>query len=647
MAVNVSNEYKEIIYSQDDRNDIKISFNGVELEDAGYYVEKVSCKSRILPDDGNNRFSLDNFISKEIEIILHNVPLENIVDQVEIEIGTLVNNTYEYVPLGVFNIQDTPTTNNNKTTLKLRDNRVKFDFGYNAKPLMDSNNGKATYKQMLNDICNLAGIVNDIESFDNEDYETGYIDNTIQANVYVSYLLEQAGLMPIITREGHLNAVDLNESTVWRIPLSIVSNNYEIENSYSIKRIVYESGVIKFETSNDETLSTLFINSANPFIINQEQVDNILEKFEDFAIDSVRMSEGILGNPAIDPYDIIEVYNDYELEEPVVFRTLANCDYSFNGKHKQTFTTIIGTEERTENVTLKSPEAEKKYAKTEIDNINASIKLQAERTTQVQDNLNNLQNDINENYYTKSVIEQMIIDAENGVTNTFSEAGGNNILRNTDFSSREVLNLGQTYEYWYGNAIRNANTSASNGYSIILQNNALYQEQNTSNGTYTLSFMYRKLNPLATVKVIINGAEYELTETTYSLFQTGINNINPILINTNTIRVEFQSDLVNSCEIYDIMLNIGTIKLAYSQNANEVRTDTVNISRGITITSSASEVKFTANNDGIRTKTLQGQDITTFTDTGMTTKEAVIENQAKIVGILRQKVGDQVWDSLI
>lgn len=90
MAYNVSNQYKTIIYSQDDDNDIKIFFNEVELVDAGYYVEKVSCNSRILPDDGGKRFSLDNFISKDIEIILHNVNIETIQDQVEIQIGTMV-----------------------------------------------------------------------------------------------------------------------------------------------------------------------------------------------------------------------------------------------------------------------------------------------------------------------------------------------------------------------------------------------------------------------------------------------------------------------------------------------------------------------------------------------------------------------------
>lgn len=692
MAYSVSNGYKQVIYSQEDVNDIKVWFNDTELENAGYYVESVTCTSRVLPNDASKRFSLDNFISKEVTMILHNVNLENIVDQVEISIGTMVNNSYEYVPLGIFNIQETPENNNNTITLKLRDNRVKFDFGYSAKYLIDTQyevttdtnyladkeyysysddtytllvvgtdynvgdaisgtvyqkKGTVTYLQILQDICQQAGVVCDVASFDGDDLTTGLYDNSITGTQYVSYIAEQGGYIPVITREGHLNFVDINDSDTWRIPLSILSDNYQTQDPYTVERVVYESGVIKYETSDDETLSTLYINSANPYIVSQDQLDDILDKFEDFSIDSVKLSTAILGNPAIDPWDYIEVYDDSGQEEPTIFKTLANSDYTFNGSNRQLFVTEIGKEERTENVTLDYEESYKKTIKAQFDNVNAQLIMQAESADTIREEIQDLEGSINDNFYTKSTVDSLILNAENGVTNTFSEAGGNNILRNTNFSAREVLEQGQYYEYWYGNTERHTNTNAVNGYSIQLLDNTLYQEQNVINGIYTLSFNYKLLNPLATCIVKINNVPYSLTETDDTLFQTGVDGIDPINITSNTIKIEFISDTDNACEIYDIMLNIGTIKLAYSQNANETITDTVNISKGITITSSTSEIKFTANNDGIRTKTLQGQDITTFTDKGMTTKEAIIENQAQIVGILRQRVGDQVWDSLI
>ena len=96
-------------------------------------------------------------------------------------------------------------------------------------------------------------------------------------------------------------------------------------------------------------------------------------------------------------------------------------------------------------------------------------------------------------------------------------------------------------------------------------------------------------------------------------------------------------------KIYDLMCNKGTVKLAYSQNENETTTDTVNISKGITITSTNTETIFKANADGVRLYTLSGQIKTRFTDKGMTTKEAIVEDEAQIVGTLWQEVGDQTW----
>ena len=434
MAFNVSNDYKRIIYSQDDDNDIKIWFNNVELANAGYLTEKLEGTFRVLANDGKKRFSLDNFVAKELTLTIHDVNLNAIQDQVKISIGTLVNNQYEYVPIGVFNIQDIPTTNNGTTTIKLRDNRVKFEFNYDAFPLInnqyrlttDTNylqgksyytynsqdeiyellvdgvdyeigdaisgnvyeeKGTVTYKQILDDICQKAGVVNKVTTFDGDAIETSFFDNSIKGNIYVTFIAEQGGYVPIIDREGALDFVDLNNAYVWRIPLSIMSDNYQIGTSYSVQRVVYESGIIKYETSSDETLNTLYLDASNPFIISQAQINNILTKFANFEIDSVSFTNAILGNPAIDPYDIIEVYDDEDVNEAVIFRTLANHTYTFNGKHRQLFDTQIDKEARKENVTKNSDIAFKRWAKTTIDGVEAQVQITAQEITNVSSNI--------------------------------------------------------------------------------------------------------------------------------------------------------------------------------------------------------------------------------------------------------------------
>ena len=91
------------------------------------------------------------------------------------------------------------------------------------------------------------------------------------------------------------------------------------------------------------------------------------------------------------------------------------------------------------------------------------------------------------------------------------------------------------------------------------------------------------------------------------------------------------------------MCNKGTVKLAYSQNENETTTETVNISKGITITSTNMETIFKANANGIRILTLQNATIAYFTDKGLSTKEIIVEDEAQICRTSIQNVGDQTW----
>lgn len=263
MAFKTSEKYKSVIYSGDCRHKLKLLFNGVELEDADVYCESLKVTSRILPN-GSTRFSLDNFIAKEAELILHDIDTTKIQSPVNISIGTLVDGTYEYVPIGLFVVQDLPTTDKNKTTIKLRDYAVKFDFGYNAKDIIDENGGSVTKLQILKDICNKAGVETDITKFYGSNSKIGIYDNTITGRTYISYLAEQAGAIATIDRSGKLIFVQLKGLETVEIPLNIVEK-YEDGEKYEISRVVYEDAIRKFEYG-DESKDTLFINTANPYI---------------------------------------------------------------------------------------------------------------------------------------------------------------------------------------------------------------------------------------------------------------------------------------------------------------------------------------------------------------------------------------------
>ena len=265
-------------------------------------------------------------------------------------------------------------------------------------------------------------------------------------------------------------------------------------------------------------------------------------------------------------------------------------------------------------------------------------------------------------------INKMVATA-NGTTATLQTVGGNNILRNTGlwfeetkdensytFPNSELYPSNKTfagavalYEYWTGYAKKTTNDNAINNTSIILQKGSFIQEHDVPNGMYCVSFTYRKINPLATASVLINDTEYMLNETVWTNFYTGKKDstgnyiTQPINVTSKHIKIEFRCSIDGAIELYDLMCNIGESKFVYSQHPNETTTDTVNISKGITITSTNMETIFKANANGIRILTLSGNVVAYFTDKGLSTKELIVENEAQIVKTLWQEVDDQTW----
>jgi len=303
-----------------------------------------------------------------------------------------------------------------------------------------------------------------------------------------------------------------------------------------------------------------------------------------------------------------------------------------------------------------------KRAEVIADQNTAQVKIITNKTSQLEDTMNN-------NFYSKSTMDQIIVNTETGVTNTFSEAGGNNIFRNTGLwfeadksqtrylypnnilypSDETYLIADASYEYWTGYAKRGSNDKAVNKNSILLQNGIFSQEQDVPNGLYSVSFYYQKLNQFASASVKINGKQYNLDSIEVKQFYTGEkdNNgeyiIEPLEVTSRHLKIDFFCNVDNGLEIYDLMVNKGSVKLAYSQNENEVTTDTVNISKGITITSSNMETKFKADADGIRITKLNNETVSYFTEKGLETKEAIVEDEANICKTMIIEVGDQTW----
>ena len=284
-----------------------------------------------------------------------------------------------------------------------------------------------------------------------------------------------------------------------------------------------------------------------------------------------------------------------------------------------------------------------------VDKANGEIISLTEKTEDISSNLK-------DNYYTSTQVNTVVQNATKGWTNTYTSAGGNNRIRNSGLYFED--NTG--FEYWEGNCEKIVYDMAISQTALKLQTGNFKQTINgLPRGEYTVSFEYEILNTLGVTKAIITSSnvakEFNLKTYVSSKYEED-NDGNVIsqplkafdetfTVNENgTLIVEFETDVPDACIVYDLICNAGLYALVWTQHPNEIVTDTVNISKGITITSSADEdVTFKANYDGIRIEDSDGNRTTQFTNRGMETEEGTIRGNANITQLKFIRVENQTW----
>ena len=659
MAYNVSNEFREKVYSGESLYDCILT-----IENESVPVNQISSIKISSPiiDTSSPAFYIGTFISQSITIKFKNLDGLSIQsgNHVHLEIGQYVNEAYEYVPIGEFLIDD--LAENYQTTCEITclDYATKFKPNINYSPAFVD--GKITIDNLLQYICNYFDVELGTYPEINGDVEIGTYDSSVSGKQYISYIAEIKGSNAKMGRDGKLYLVPLKNEPATVIN-ALHSKSWNLGEKYEISQVVYQDAIRNF-TFGEDTENTLFIRTDNMFITEASMIENIFNSVNGFVSYSVKCEN--YGDVSLDSWDTIRyTLGEDEHGDTIYYDVLNNNDIVYEMTVMSTVDSQIPTKQQeiTTNILGQDDPTKLKIMRTDINKVTGDITLLTQTTTEIKD-------DINQNYYNITQTNQLIQNAETGVTNTFSEAGGNNILRNTGlwfkddsvksltfpslttFPSTETFTGAQSaYEFWIGMLKKGTNDNAVGYNSILLQQGTVYQEQFVPNGSYSLSFYYKKLIPRCTASVIINDVEYPLTATEdYELFSTGKQNdetgeyiTQPIVVTTNNIRVTFKCDINNGVELYDLMCNKGMVKLAYSQNQNETTTDTVNISKGITITSSYMETIFKANANGIRILTLQNATIAYFTDKGLSTKELVVQDKAQICGTLVQDVGGQTW----
>ena len=542
------------------------------------------------------------------------------------------------------------------------DNGLKFAIPYASG--LDYESNEVTLFDVLEECCQNCGVELVNESITNGDFivENNQFLNDETYGDVICAVTQTSGDFATITNEGKLQLLlytDTNE---------IIEDYVELEDKRDTHPITcLRIGTSQVEGQGAEIKDDELIEEygENWLVINDNPFTYTLEKREQIKTAIFNKVKGFGYSAFTSKYS----FKPYlTLGDKIQFR---------NKSGELVNSIILRIETKFDDITLSAPSIINatieyqnpntaydiaKRAEVIADQNTAQVTIITNKTSQLEDNMNN-------NYYQKDAINQIIVNTETGVTNTFSEAGGNNIFRNTGLwfeadksqtrylypnntlypSDETYLIADASYEYWTGYAKRSYNDNAVNKNSILLQNGIFSQEQDVPNGLYSVSFYYQKLNQFASASVKINGKQYNLDSIEVKQFYTGEkdNNgeyiIEPLEITSRHLKIDFFCNVDNGLEIYDLMVNKGSVKLAYSQNENEVTTDTVNISKGITITSSNMETKFKANADGIRVTKLNDDVVSYFTDKGLNTKEAIVEDEANICKTMIIEVGDQTW----
>ena len=720
MAQIVSDTFREVIYSGEADNIAFLTIGNNEIDISN--IESIKISDPII-DTSSQNFSLGSFIGKKIEISLKNAEKIDLSQEIYLEIGTKINNEYEMIPIGYFYAETTPEDYYQNANIVALDGSTKFKTNvdiskfFNAYYILtddteinsdtiyytyDEISGeynevenpvledigtyyekkidRSTAEDLLKSLCNYFLGENKLGTYPqiNRDKYIMVYDNTLSGKQYISYIAEIMGGNAKITRDGKLSIQPLKQEPVVNIDAT-KGKSWKLGDKYEIKKITFFDAIRRYDAGND-TGNVMYIRQDNPFIQGedeyvQEIINNIYNEIKDTIIYNIDAEN--YGDYSLDSWDYIR----YNLDDNS-YVTLNNTELIYQMNISSKVSVNIPSKQVEETTNIVGGTENQKYfrLKSLIDQENQQIEILASKSDTIEDKLGDT--------YNKGEIEQLIIDASNGLTNKFTRTGGNNKWFNTGLYFQKD---DKTYTYWTGNVDKENEEKSASRTRMVLKSGELSQSITIPNGTYTNSFKYKKLINTAICTVTINnrtielggnsndenyiqvinyGNEYIKTSDTtldpnksYYEYNEDINeyilvaqpivdNIDnyyelvssmPINIETESIEIKFNCNIDGGYAIIELMLNEGESPSVYSQNSNELITDTVTISDGIETQSTATNTISRQDSDGFRVLTKDDKKVTLkATDKGIET-ENVKANSGSIATVIISKIGNQTW----
>ena len=537
-----------------------------------------------------------------------------------------------------------------KTSFVGYDYMSKFDVTY-----VDDGVYPIKLYDKLNNLCKQVGIKLGIKEIVNGDYEilgNPFTNNetckTVLSNIaqlacgfakigrdnklYIITLSNKENINEVLDANCYMD--DFSKNDIWGEVNSLIIRLSQVEG---------ENTTIQDEDSIQKNGLTEITISDNYFLKDSTEREKVIQNIWE-SIKGLRylpFSTTYYGFPYLDVGDMIKVF---DIKDNEYTSYVFNHEFTYNGSFAGTLETKALTKTQTALKNTNNIKTKFRNVEYKVNKIDGKITSIIEQQTDTENKITQAQQDIDgftQKVYTKDEVTEKVNELKHTIDNiTFQQqtkGGGNIFFYAKEYWKGSTDNSEATLEE-YTNTLIQQNNISDEGY--LINNGVSIQSQVVKNGSYAISFNYYKLKADATGYIKVNDTEYKLDG------NAGVWNEKTIIVEvtTNNIKIEIGSDTVASYYIADLMVATGTEKSVWTQNANETRTDTVEIGKGIQVNSSTKNTYTRIDADGNRTfNSSTNERVAEMTDKGVYTKQLEVKEQAKINLLLMQQVGNQIW----
>lgn len=600
---------------------IEIYFDGV-LIDSDYYA-KITNDFKLFDE----KFMLGTTTSNTFVI---EVP-SNIVTSIPLNVNIkLDGKDYANLIVDKFEI-----INDTMLSLTLTDKMTLFNVPYDASSIVP-----CSLATILQHICTSFGVELGTQDFINSDIIVNYYDSTVNARDYIGYIAELNGGYAVIGQDGKLYLKKFDS-----LPVDVdidTCEDFRIHEHHIVERVVFDNGLLKYETSQDTTLETIYLDPNNVYITSQEIFDNIANEilgfeFYSFETGNCEINPSLLAGDLINFTDGINNYisiAQYSLD--FNGRWIGGYSLNVNSKQQQE-TQQIGLDTQIKNIKVRLDRDENELdivVQNAMNNSSdiANLNIKADS---IQSSVSNIENEVDENY---NEITQTIDNLMVSIQNT----GGSNLIANSVMFALDSYGSPTSWNV-EGDGTLNIQSSSEaisnggiSGHVFILNNKKVRQRVNVKadnndipddqKSYYTLNCKIKKSAVgTAYIKVFNDNEEYLISlEPGQDIFYSDYE-ISGILPTMNYYDVEFYGSEDSDVTFTDVMFALGKYKTSWTQANGEIMNTQVNINvDGVLVKSSVYEGDYTvmsplefagySNINGIVTKVFSlNKDVTTMT----------------------------------